>query len=214
MRSSRTFKCSSLTGRLGRSVALAVSLLGTLLAFSSQAVAEDDWLRSIPEFELSDQAGKTHTLADYADRDLIVFYVQGVGCPIARIAVPSYREVRAEFESRNVAFMMFTSNIQDNIPRIAREVDEFGIDFTVLKDEGQSLAKALGVERTAEVFVIDPKSREVFYRGPINDKLGYETQKNTASAHYLKDALNTVLAGGKVNMDDVPDSKGCLVAIF
>ena len=214
MRSSRTFKCSSLTDRLGRSVALAVSLLGTLLAFSSQAVAEDDWLRSIPEFELSDQAGKTHTLADYADRDLIVFYVQGVGCPIARIAVPSYREVRAEFESRNVAFMMFNSNIQDNIPRIAREVDEFGIDFTVLKDEGQSLAKALGVERTAEVFVIDPKSREVFYRGPINDKLGYETQKNTASAHYLKDALNTVLAGGKVNMDDVPDSKGCLVAIF
>ena len=214
MRSSRTFKCSSLTHRLGRSVALAVSLLGTLLAFSSQAVAEDDWLRSIPEFELSDQAGKTHTLADYADRDLIVFYVQGVGCPIARIAVPSYREVRAEFESRNVAFMMFNSNIQDNIPRIAREVDEFGIDFTVLKDEGQSLAKSLGVERTAEVFVIDPKSREVFYRGPINDKLGYETQKNTASAHYLKDALNTVLAGGKVNMDDVPDSKGCLVAIF
>ena len=64
------------------------------------------------------------------------------------------------------------------------------------------------------VFVVDPKTREVFYRGPINDKLGYETQKNNASAHYLKDALNTVLAGGKVDMDDVPDSKGCLVAIF
>jgi len=207
-------KCTSMTRRLGRSVALAASMLGALLALSSQAFAEDDWLRSIPEFELSDHAGETHTLADYADRDLLVLYVQGVGCPIARIAVPSYREVRAEFESKNVAFMMFNSNIQDNIPRIAREVDEFGIDFTVLKDEGQALAKALGVERTAEVFVIDPKSREVFYRGPINDKLGYETQKNTASAHYLKDALNTVLAGGKVNMDDVPDSKGCLVAIF
>jgi peroxiredoxin len=207
-------KCTSMTRRLGRSVALAASMLGALLALSSQAFAEDDWLRSIPEFELSDQGGKTHTLADYADRDLLVLYVQGVGCPIARIAVPSYREVRAEFESKNVAFMMFNSNIQDNIPRIAREVDEFGIDFTVLKDEGQALAKALGVERTAEVFVVDPKSREVFYRGPINDKLGYETQKNTASAHYLKDALNTVLAGGKVNMDDVPDSKGCLVAIF
>ena len=214
MRSLRTMKCTSMTRRLGRSVALAASMLGALLALSSQAFAEVDWLRSIPEFELSDQAGKTHTLADYADRDLLVLYVQGVGCPIARIAVPSYREVRAEFESKNVAFMMFNSNIQDNIPRIAREVDEFGIDFTVLKDEGQALAKALGVERTAEVFVIDPKSREVFYRGPINDKLGYETQKNTASAHYLKDALNTVLAGGKVNMDDVPDSKGCLVAIF
>ena len=142
MRSSRTMKCTSMTRRLGRSVALAASMLGALLALSSQAFAEDDWLRSIPEFELSDQGGKTHTLADYADRDLLVLYVQGVGCPIARIAVPSYREVRAEFESKNVAFMMFNSNIQDNIPRIAREVDEFGIDFTVLKDEGQALAKA------------------------------------------------------------------------
>ena len=95
MRSSRTIKCTSMTRRLCRSVALAASMLGALLALSSQAFAEDDWLRSIPEFELNDQAGNTHTLADYADSDLLVFYVQGVGCPIARIAVPSYREARA-----------------------------------------------------------------------------------------------------------------------
>ncbi len=191
---------------------LAISALAVFAMASAQA--QDDWLRSIPDFELSDQANLTHSLSDYADRELIVFYVQGVGCPIARIAVPSYREIRAEYASKNIEFLMFNSNIQDNIPRIAKEADEFGIDFTILKDEGQTLAKTLGVERTAEVFVVDPKTREVFFRGPINDKLGYETQKNNASAHYLKDALDTVLAGGTVNMDEIPDSKGCLVAIF
>ena len=195
--------------RSAKTLSAAALLLGCL-GFANFAAAADDWLRSIPEFDLSDQAGVNHTLAQYADRDLLVLYVQGVGCPIARIAVPSYREIRSEFADRNVEFLMFNSNIQDNVPRIAKEVDEFGIDFTVLKDEDQ----ALGVERTAEVFVVDPKTQEVFYRGPINDKLGYETQKNNASAHYLKDALNTVLAGGTVNMDEVPDSKGCLVAIF
>ena len=46
---------------------------------------------------------------------------------------------------------MFNANIQDNIPRIAEEAEEFGIDFPIIKDEGQQLAKALGVERTAEV---------------------------------------------------------------
>jgi hypothetical protein len=76
------------------------------------------------------------------------------------------------------------------------------------------LAKSLGVERTAEVFVVNPRTRAVLFRGPINDQLGYETQRNSASKHYLKDALNTVLAGGTVNMDDIPDSKGCLIAIF
>jgi hypothetical protein len=91
---------------------------------------------------------------------------------------------------------------------------EFGIDFPIIKDEGQALAKALGVERTAEVFIVNPRTRKVLYRGPINDQLGYETQRNNASEHYLKDALDTVLTGAKVDMNNIPDSKGCLIAIF
>jgi peroxiredoxin len=180
----------------------------------SMAAVADDWLRSIPEFELTDQLGATHTLDQYADNEFVVFYVQGVGCPIARIALPNYREVRDEYSSRNIEFVMFNSNIQDDPRRIAKEADEFGIDFPIMKDEGQALAKALGVERTAEVFIVNPRTREVLYRGPINDQLGYETQRNNASEHYLKDALDTVLAGGTVDMDDIPDSKGCLIAIF
>jgi peroxiredoxin len=183
------------------------------LAFSAAALA-DEWLRTIPEFELTDQHGETHSLATYEQYDYVVFYVQGVGCPIARIALPNYRAVRDEYADKNIGFTMFNSNIQDNLPRIAKESDEFGIDFPIMKDEGQRLAKALGVERTAEVFVVNPRTQEVLFRGPINDQLGYETQRNEASQHYLKDALNTVMAGGVVNMDDIPDSKGCLVAIF
>jgi peroxiredoxin len=187
------------------------AVAATLVATSAFA---DEWLRSIPDFSLTDQLGKVHTLEQYKQNELLVLYVQGVGCPIARIALPNYREVRDEFADKNIEFAMFNSNIQDDLKRIAKEADEFGIDFPVMKDDGQVLAKALGVERTAEVFIIDPKTQEVLYRGPINDQLGYETQRNFASAHYLKDALNTVLAGGTVDMDDVPDSKGCLVAIF
>ena len=181
---------------------------------SSVALADDDWLRSIPEFALEDHLGVTHSLDKYQDSKFVVFYVQGNGCPIARIALPNYREVRDEFENQGIAFLMFNANIQDNMDRIRLEAENFGIDFPIIKDEGQVLAKAMGVERTAEVFIVDPRSREVLYRGPINDQLGYETQRVSASSHYLKDALNTVMAGGKVNMDDVPDSKGCLVAIF
>ena len=185
-----------------------------LAIFATAVVANDDWLRSMPEFELTDHLGEIHTMESYSNYDLAVFYVQGVGCPIARIALPNYREVRDEYSGKNIVFTMFNSNIQDNLLRIAKEADEFGIDFPIIKDEGQQLAKALGVERTAEVFVVDTETSDVLYRGPINDQLGYETQRNNASEWYLKDALNTILAGEIVNMDDVPDSKGCLIAIF
>lgn len=194
-----------------RSIGLFISCAFALAAGLALA---DGWLRSMPEFELTDHLGAVHTLDTYKDYDYAVFYVQGVGCPIARLALPNYREVRAEFGPKNIAFAMFNSNIQDDLPRIAREAEDFGIDFPIMKDRDQALAKALGVERTAEVFIVDPRTRDVLYRGPINDQLGYETQRNEAREHYLKDALNTVLAGGVVNMDDVPDSKGCLVAIF
>ena len=115
----------------------------------SAASIGDEWLRSIPEFELTDHLGEVHTLESYESYDYVVFYVQGVGCPIARIALPNYRAVRDEFADRNIEFTMFNSNIQDNLPRIAKEAGEFGIDFPIMKDEGQHLAKALGVERTA-----------------------------------------------------------------
>ena len=137
-----------------------------------------------------------------------------LGCPIARIALPNYREVRDEFASKNIDFLMFNSNIQDSMPRIAKEADEFGIDFPIMKDEGQALAKALGVERTAEVFIVNPKTREVLYRGPINDQLGYETQRNNAGEHYLYYALNTLLSGGQVSMNDIPSSNSSLISIF
>jgi len=193
---------------------LIVSAVIFTTAVTATSAMADEWLRSIPDFELTDHLGSTHNLVRYADKDFVVFYVQGVGCPIARIALPNYREVRDEYASSNIDFVMFNANIQDDLRRIAKEADEFGIDFPIIKDEGQHLAKALGVERTAEVFIVNPQTKEVLYRGPINDQLGYETQRNNASEHYLKDALNVVLAGGTVNMDDVPDSKGCLIAFF
>ncbi len=189
-------------------------IAGVFSAIAQLSLAADDWLKSVPEFNLDDHLGQVHSLDHYQDSRFVVFYVQGNGCPISRIALPSLREVRAEFADRNIDFIAFNANIQDSMAAIRREAEEFNIDFPIMKDEGQQLAKALGVERTAEVFVVDPRSREVLFRGPINDKLGYETQRNQASEHYLKNALDTLLTAGTVDSDDIPESKGCLIAIF
>ena len=128
-----------------------------------------------------------------------------MGCPISRIAVPDFIKVQEQFANESMSFVMFNSSIQDSIKRISSEVDEFNIPFTVLKDADQSLGKALGIERTAEIFVIDTSTKQTVYRGPINDKLGYETQKNNASKNYLADALNATLAGESFNLDNIPE---------
>ena len=85
------------------------SLIICGLLIASSAALADEWLRSIPDFELSDHLGATHTLDKYADNEFVVFYVQGVGCPIARIALPNYREVRDEYADKNMRNSMFLS---------------------------------------------------------------------------------------------------------
>jgi len=189
-------------------------LLSGLLMLASFGAAADDYLKPIKDFTLVDQMGETHSLSDYENKDYIVMYVHGSGCPIARLSVPEYKEIAATYRSKNIEFLMLNSFIQDDMKRIKNEADQFKIDFPILKDEDQTVAYTLGVERTAEVFIIDPRTRETLFRGPINDALGYETQRMKVDNHYLTDALDTILAGGVVDMDDIPDSKGCLVGYF
>lgn len=187
------------------------AVLTTMVSFSAIA---DDFLKPIKDFTLVDHLGVTHSLADYADKDYIVMYIHGSGCPIARLSVPEYQQITQTYKEKNIEFLMLNSFIQDDMARIQKEATEFNIEFPILKDEDQTVAKSLGVERTAEVFVIDPRTREVHFRGPINDALGYETQRVEVDNHYLTDALETILAGGVVDMNDIPDSKGCLVGFF
>lgn len=181
-----------------------------LFSFSSYA---DDYLRTIGDFTLTTVTGETVTLSEHTE-ELVAIYIQGNGCPIARLGSHDYREVVAAFSDKPVKFYMMNSFIQDTVETITKENAEFNFGVPIMRDGTQGIAKALGVTRTADVFVLRPKTGEVVYRGPVNDKLGYETQQTTSTVNYLIDGLNTVLSGGTVDHADIPESKGCLVALF
>ncbi len=174
--------------------------------------AQAQYLRTIDDFTLPTVTGEQVRLSDHTN--YVAVYIQGNGCPIARLGSHDYREVIGEFVGSGISFYMMNANIQDTVESIVREESDFAFAVPVLKDTNQSVAKALGVERTAEVFVLVPQTGEVVYRGPINDKLGYETQRTGQVANYLVDALRTLLSGQEVDHSNIPDSKGCLVALF
>lgn len=181
-----------------------------LFSFSSYG---DDYLRTIGDFTLTTITGETVTLSNHTE-ELVAIYIQGNGCPIARLGSHDYKEVITAFSDKPVAFYMMNSFIQDTVETIIKEDAEFNFGVPVMKDQTQEIAKRLGVERTADVFVLRPSTGEVVYRGPVNDKLGYETQQTASTENYLIDGLNTVLSGGTVDHANIPESKGCLVALF
>ena len=49
-------------------------LVSTTILFSATSALADEWLRSIPEFELKDHLGEVHSLEKYQDSEYVVFY--------------------------------------------------------------------------------------------------------------------------------------------
>ena len=188
-------------------------ILAALLMLLPTISLADEFLRTIGDFTLTTITGEEITLSNHSE-ELVAIYIQGNGCPIARLGSHDYKEVINQFAGKPVAFYMMNSFIQDSVYAIIQEEAEFEFAVPVMKDATQTIAKTIGVTRTAEVFVLRPETGEVVYRGPINDKLGYETQRVGVTQNFLADGLNTVLSGGVVDHDDIPESKGCLVAIF
>jgi peroxiredoxin len=164
----------------------------------------------VDDFQLLDHMGVAHRLFYYSDAPAIVVMTQGNGCPIVRNAVPAYRQVRDNYQEQGVKFFLLNSNLQDNKTTIAKEVADFGFDIPVLVDENQLVGESLNVTRTAEVFIIDPKSRKIVYHGPVDDRLTYQNQKAKAEFSYLSDALDAVIAGETVKISQV-DAPGCIV---
>ena len=164
----------------------------------------------VDDFMLLDDSGEAHQLYYYDDAPAIVIMTQGNGCPIVRNAMPFYREVRDSYADRGVPFFLLNSNLQDNRETIAAESAEYGFDIPVLVDEYQLVGESLGVTRTAEVYVIDPKTRTVVYHGPVDDRLSYQVQREKPNHTYLIDALDAVLAGEAVQVASA-DAPGCLV---
>lgn len=163
-----------------------------------------------PDFALPGVDGSTHSLADYAGADVLVLVQSCNHCPYVLAWEDRLNAIQREYADRGVTIVAFNSNDAtthpgdsfENMVEHAREKD-YAVDY--LHDEEQSLARALGAERTPEVFVFD-RDRSLRYHGAIDD----DRDDAAVGAHYLRDALDAVLAGADPEVTDTP-AVGCTV---
>ena len=189
-------------------------MMRSLFVLASMLLAVQAWglepQQRVENFRLMDHQGGSHELYYFSDARAVVFMVQGNSCPIVRNAMPRFKELRDQYAEKGVQFFMLNSNLQDNRQSVSQEAEEFGFDIPILIDETQIIGESLGLVRTGEVFVVDPKTWSVSYRGAVDDRLTYENQKAEAKDHYLRDALDNMLAGEAVAVAST-DSLGCLI---
>lgn len=164
----------------------------------------------VGNFMLVDQNLNGHELYRMADKSAIVLITQMDGCPISRSQAPVYKELEQQFAGKGVKFFMLNSAAQDTRDAIINEAKDAGYDMPILLDTNQLVGEELGVQRTAEVIVIDPKTWRVVYHGPADDRSDYGGGQKPPQHRWAADALDALLAGKPVEQTSVP-AKGCLI---
>ncbi len=182
--------------------ALAAEAAGATPADRQAAIGQQ-----VQGFTLDDYRGRSRSLDDFADSQLVVLAFLGTECPLVKLYAPRLADLAEEYGSRGVAFVGINSNQQDSIQEISHFARKHEIDFPILKDPGNSIADQLGAMRTPEVFVLDDE-RRIRYWGRIDDQYTPGIARPAPKQRDLADALDSLLSGEAVAAA-VTDAPGC-----
>ncbi|HEX3701053.1 MAG TPA: hypothetical protein VHV27_10305 [Phenylobacterium sp.] len=136
----------------------------------------------VDDFQLTDQTRTAQHLYYYNYAPAIVLMSETNGASQASAA--ALEKLAATYRDKGVIFFMVNSNLGDGRDATAAEAQKQGYTIPVLMDEQQLVGESLGVEREGEVFVLDPKTWSVVYRGPV-----------AGASPYAAEAIEAVLAG-------------------
>lgn len=182
--------------------------MGTLLSGASGAETDAPAAdRPILDFTLTDYRGKTVSLKDFEQSDIVVVAFTGTECPLAKLYGPRLQTLQEEYRDRKVAFIGINSNRQDTLTEIAAWARRHEITFPVLKDSGSTAADLFGAIRTPEVYVLDAE-RKVRYQGRIDDQYGIGVVRDEPENTWLVDAVDALLRGETPEVSSV-ESVGC-----
>jgi peroxiredoxin len=186
-------------------LALAVALNVTASAgeFNKKVNIGDD----APKFsDLPAVDGKNYSLADFADKDVLVMCVTCNHCPVAvayedRI-IDFTKKYAGEKDSKVAVVAVNVQNVEaDKLPKMQERAKEKGFNFHYLYDESQELGRALGATVTPEFFVFN-KDRKIVYMGAMDDS------QDKPKVDFLTAAVDATLAGDSIETTETR-ARGC-----
>jgi peroxiredoxin len=163
-----------------------------------------------PPFDLPGVDGRTHSLDDYAEAPALAVVWSCNHCPYVQAWEQRMIGIQRDYADRGFRLVAINSNDarrypEDSFDQMAKRAEEQRFNFDYLFDEDQSVARAYGPERTPEVFLFD-RERTLVYHGAIDDS----RDERAVSEHYLRDAIEAVLAGSEPPLRETP-AVGCTV---
>jgi hypothetical protein len=172
-------------------VAASVTLAGLSLQAADTGQATP---QRVDDFQLTAHNLTAERLYYYGYAPAIVVMSQANGTAVSRQAAAGLEKLAAGYRPKGVVFFRLDSKLSDSRDAVAAEEKKQGFTIPVLMDEQQLVGEQLHVSREAEVFVIDPKTWTVAYRGPL-DADAAKAIDGLAAGHPAPALTKTVAAG-------------------
>jgi len=159
--------------------------------------------------ELPGTDGKNHSLAELADKPVVVVVFTCASCPTAadyEERINALAKTHAGDKSQVAVVAICVNQVkEDRLPALTERAKEKGFAFTYLYDESQKIAKDYGAVFTPEFYVLD-RDRKVVYMGAMDDA----TDAAKVTRRYVDEAIVAALAGNKPEVGEVI-ARGCRV---
>jgi len=170
-----------------------------------------------PDFALPEPDGTIVTRDELAGEPLLVMFICN-HCPYVKHVAPQLARIGNDYGDQ-VGIVAIQSNDTDAYPddspeKMKEEIARQGYNFPYVSDADQSVAKAYSAACTPDFFLFDA-DHKLAYRGQLDDTRPhrvasgqYDDRDGQANGQDLRAALDQVLAGEAVTVQQVP-SMGC-----
>jgi len=159
-----------------------------------------------PAFSLQDENGKTHSLADYQGKIVVLEWFND-GCPyvVRHYKAKTMNEMAEKWKDKDVVWLAVNSTSDKKGSDNKAIAGEWSINHPILSDSDGKVGKAYGAKTTPHIFIID-KTGKIAYKGGIdNDPEG---NKGDKKVNYAEKALTELTSGTSVS-EPLTQSYGC-----
>jgi peroxiredoxin len=124
---------------------------------------------TLPESLLvTEESGKSRTLLSHkAPIEVLVLGFFSPRCEANQAAWRQLKKLYENYEEWHVAFVAVSVQSDETSAELSEAIKKAGLNYTVVRDDGGKVARALNVTALPEIVIVDEWS-QLRYRGPID----------------------------------------------
>ncbi len=184
---------------------LILTILTSIAASSLFAAESPKNGTAAPAFSANDAKGKTHALADYKGKHVVLEWFNPE-CPFVKkhYSGGDMQKLQEEFAGKGVVWMSINSSAKGKEGHLTPEQATKQIadwkmnNTTLLLDEDGKIGQTYGAKNTPHMFIINPEGN-LIYQGAIDSKATPNAADIAGSTNYVKAALEEALASKPVS---------------